>query len=816
MKELTSIDEISNLPCMKERTKHIISVIACAFIMFSFIQTDSTQKNLGRIKSALSRYLSEMYPQKIYVHTDKSNYFANEHIWIKAYLFNAESHEADEKSNHIYVELINPKKIAVQAIRIKMKNGTGKGSFFLQDTITEGIYQIRSYTNRMKNFGSEFFFTKNIEVRNEFKKLQITPKEAKWNNKNIKKLKKNTLQYTIKFFPEGGELLEGLSARVAFKAVNNLGGSADAHGVVKNNKKEVVALINSQHDGMGSFDITPQKNETYTAYIKFNDHRKVEKYEIPNAVQNKIGMKLQTRKNKIFLEVRSNKPPSNDRPANEILIIGHVRGKMYYQTSVNLLDGDSNVSIDESIFPSGIIHFTLFNNRLLPVAERLHFILHDRLIHFSITTQKINDTLELNLESSDESLNDHTFYASLSTMLIDSEEAFTSPENIITKMLLSSDLDGYIENPSYYLDQSIDSVKRHSELLMLTHGWSRFSWSDILENKEMAPEYNFEKGITIEGRITRELFDIPYPGASVKLYIQSSYNDEFETSSGEKGYFKFENLNYYDTVEVKIVTRKSGGGKNLLIDIGQDNDKTIVNYQGNFFSTSTSAMDMSEYRRRKGEEIREMQKKRQKELDSIFSESIHGTPDHVIWGHELSSSYSNLLDAMRGRVPGVDITGNSMIIRGRNTIYGSTDPLLLIDGMPTDFSVINSIPVEDVDRIEILKGPSAAIYGSRGANGVVAIYTKRGQFMKKGEIAFSMLGYHKAERFSMPSEQRINDRKESGKYPLTIYWNPDLQLINNNNITILIPLKAEGKFITVLEGTDMKGNFGSEIMVFEY
>jgi len=207
---------------------------------------------------------------------------------------------------------------------------------------------------------------------------------------------------------------------------------------------------------------------------------------------------------------------------------------------------------------------------------------------------------------------------------------------------------------------------------------------------------------------------------------------------------------------------------------------------------------------------------RQKELDSIFSKSIYGTPDYVIWGDEIPEGCPSILDAIKGRVPGVNVTGNNVTIRGINTILGSTDPLLVVDGVTTSFDAIYSIPVEDVDRIEILKGPSTAMFGSRGANGVIAIYTKHGTFMKKGEISFSMLGYHIVEQYYSPSNKALTNYIDHQQLPITVFWGPEIHIHPDEIIQISFPLVSISKqgLKVDFEGISNQGIPGYSIYYF--
>ena len=172
------------------------------------------------------------------------------------------------------------------------------------------------------------------------------------------------------------------------------------------------------------------------------------------------------------------------------------------------------------------------------------------------------------------------------------------------------------------------------------------------------------------------------------------------------------------------------------------------------------------------------------DLEQPESMKIHGEPDDVVYMKDLPSGCSNLLQALQGRVPGLNISGNRAIIRGINTFYGDTDPLLLVDGVPTDFSTIHMISPEDVERVEILKGPSSAIYGSRGGNGVIAIYTKRGRFMRKGVIDFNMLGYYSAREFYLPKYGETNSEINIDDKETTLYWNPEIRTDSSGKVKI--------------------------------
>lgn len=86
---------------------------------------------------------------------------------------------------------------------------------------------------------------------------------------------------------------------------------------------------------------------------------------------------------------------------------------------------------------------------------------------------------------------------------------------------------------------------------------------------------------------------------------------------------------------------------------------------------------------------------------------------------ESNASYTNIYEMIQGKVPGVQVSGNKITIRGINSINSGTDPLFVVDGIVVNS--IDNISPRQVKSITVLKGSDAAIYGSRGAGGVIMI-----------------------------------------------------------------------------------------------
>ncbi len=152
---------------------------------------------------------------------------------------------------------------------------------------------------------------------------------------------------------------------------------------------------------------------------------------------------------------------------------------------------------------------------------------------------------------------------------------------------------------------------------------------------------------------------------------------------------------------------------------------------------------------------------------------LTGAVSHVDSEVLTQKPVTNINEALQGRVAGVNITrgitpsdDSSIKIRGTNTINSGSSPIYVVDGLVMDnqFGFYNSINVNDVESIEVLKDASAtALYGSRGANGVIVITTKKG---RKGEgtvsydgwVSFSTMG-HRPE--TMSAQETFDLRAEA-------------------------------------------------------
>jgi len=785
---------------IQHKIRHIIPgfIILLGIVLFSFRAGEKASMTpASGISAKLDEYYDKYPQQKVYLHLDKQTYHAGENIWFKVYFLNAKKHTPSSYSNTLVVEVLNSFGNSIMKRILKIKDGYAHGDFTVFDTIPTGLYEIRAYTNWMRNFGDEYFFRRQIDILNPEFSEQLYREDKLANKKLKKKSIRKSAKIDFQFFPEGGNLINGIENRVAFKAINELGLGLDVRGEVFNKKGKLIKEFTSFHKGMGAFTLTPDLNEKYYALIYYGENKK-EKAFLPEPLKSGYAIRADNRNNEeIIVRIKSTYPDP------EITLVGHVRGEVYYNTTTRLESGQANITIPTNLFPTGILQLTLFNQRTEPQSERLVFINHNDFLNIDLETDKetYGSREKITLEIDIRNKKNEPVSGNFSLAVSDHEMNQRTGDfysGIKSYLLLSSDLKGRIENPNYYFEKNTSETRQALDYLMMTHGWRRFIWENVIESVPLEINYPVQKGLTVRGTITREIFNLPLKNLPVTMTILSGFNDVYHARTNNKGEYVFNLPDYRDTINVEITARRESGRKNLVINI----DETEFPESEILYSSYTKEMPI------RGTNTFKPVEEPEPDPNKNPLEGIHGKPDNVIYIDEHLANYKDVFEIIKGRVPGVRVVGNSIQIRGPNSFFLSTEPLYLIDGVYVDANAVASMNPQDIERIEILKGPSSAIYGSRGANGVIAIYTKRGRFMKKGILEFQMLGYHQPREFYSPKYGTEFDFL----YPddrITLFWAPTILTDSLGHAeTVFFSSDRKGTFNIILEGIGPNGHTG--------
>jgi len=237
--------------------KKYIKTSLCLITTAALTVTTAIAQVLPDVQKSFIQYNLNALQEKLFVHTDKSDYTTGELLWFKIYNVDGTYHKPLDLSKVVYIEVLDNNNNAVIQAKIGMKDGTGTGSLFLPVTLPSGNYLLRAYTSWMKNFSPDYYFSKKITIINPLKSPALAPKAV-------------TADYDIQFFPEGGNLVNGLTSVVGFKASDQWGRGTSLTGAILNQKNDTVVKFAPLKFGIGQFVFKPDMNDTYRAVIKIN------------------------------------------------------------------------------------------------------------------------------------------------------------------------------------------------------------------------------------------------------------------------------------------------------------------------------------------------------------------------------------------------------------------------------------------------------------------------------------------------------------------------------------------------------------------
>jgi hypothetical protein len=219
--------------------KRNVKFLPLFFFIVLLMASGEPSDVLQDILRKLQLYHKERPQEKLYLHLDKPFYAAGENVWFKAYVVEASLHSLDSQSSVVYVELIDAAKTVFKRQMFYASGGLTFGDFQLPDTLREGNYAIRAYTNYMKNFGEDFFFIKEFPVLNPLRSHPTSGEPYAADS------------LSLQFFPEGGNLVACGFNRVAFKALSPDGKGFNVEGTIVDENNTVITSFKSQHNGMG-------------------------------------------------------------------------------------------------------------------------------------------------------------------------------------------------------------------------------------------------------------------------------------------------------------------------------------------------------------------------------------------------------------------------------------------------------------------------------------------------------------------------------------------------------------------------------------
>lgn len=788
----------------------IVWTLVIATCSMSIAPAQAQQKDPDSLPAQFSRYQASAFQEKVFVHTDKTFYLAGETLWFKAYDVDAYFNRPMPFSDVIYVEVTGQDRRPVFQARIAVREGAGNGSWSIPASITSGNYILRAYTAWMKNFSPEFYFQQPLSIVNTV------------NASGVDTVRRRA--YDIQFFPEGGHLVQGFGARLAFKVVDQDGNGVDCDGALIDQRKDTLVRFRSNRFGMGSFVFTPQPGEHYIASIKVAGDSTMTR-ELP--VIDRQGYTLQLEeadRDRIKITVRCT-PEQHD---GVVYLFTHTRHLFKNFRTAYLTNGQTVFFIEKAALGDGISHITLFNSAKRPVCERLYFKLPERTMHLAVqglsagypTRQKI----ELSLLTTDPAGQPVTGDLSMSVFLLDSLQSVPQ-QNILNYFLLTSDLRGWIECPQWYFDDPGSATAAALDDLMLTQGWTRFNWENILGGHqpiiEFAPEIN---GPVINGKIIDKRTNLPAPSVMAYLSAPGRYFEFSTAVSRPDGSIHFHTGDWIGKKEL-IIQSNSRTDSNYRVDMGSPfSDKSFPfspaalplhrQWENIITERSVDVQVENSYR------IPERHRYPALAPDTVV---FYGRPDlrYLLADY---TKFATLEEVMKEYVGDVRLRRQSgkFFYRVRNApinLFFEEDPLLLLDGLPVfDADKLLKLDPARIREIDILTrkyftGPleNEGIISYRSLEGDLAGYP-----LDPDAVVIEYNGLQQAREFYTPVyDTKIRTESRLPDFRNQLQWSPAIRTdaAGKSNLSINTSMRA-GKYALVIQGMTRDGLVGATVLTF--
>ena len=571
------------------------------------VDTTSMHSRLVSFARNAAQFSYNYAQEKAYLHFDNTGYFLGESIWFKAYVVNALNLMPSSMSKTLYVELLTQEGSIVTSKKIKLSNGVGSGDFYMPDSLPGGFYEVRAYTRCMLNFGNEVVFSRVFPVYSQpipegkFENRIMEPRENRIENVRENRPYKDKIN--LSFYPEGGTLVKGIPTTVAFKATDKNGFNLNLTGTVFDTQNQRVLTFKTEHDGMGAFFFTPTSTN-YTVRVQVNNNE--ESFKLPVIETSGYVLNVATLAAQPTGKVASKK--SDSTPDSLLLIVNKsadltsmdsmalvltCRGKLLDFRFVQVPKEGLNTYFAKDKLPAGINQFTLYDvqgriqcERLVCIAPNLtaepvktknsktkkaKTATAELFLKTDKKSYKPYEKIKLEIFSTDTaSTNQGTSISVAVRDLQTSDFGNADRTDIVTNLLLASDLKGYINNPGWYFKDNAKETQRGLDLLMLTQGWRRYNWKQMEGMEPFKVIHPIEEGLILDGEVRSVLFKKVRTDVDLLFWMTrglSSYQGR--TLTDTLGRFQFALNDVWDDWELNLRTTLESKVKDYRISLNR-------------------------------------------------------------------------------------------------------------------------------------------------------------------------------------------------------------------------------------------------------
>lgn len=529
---------------------------------------------------------ADAYPrEKAYLHFDNTSYYVGDTIWFKAYVTLAEKQIFSPISRPLYVELVDQTGHVADKQIVKLAQGEGSGQLILPESMLSGYYEVRAYTRWMLAFSEPDYFSRTFPIyklsNSDRLERSISTYELSPSMKNRPEGVKKNL--SLRFFPEGGQLVEGVSSLVAFKAEGKEEGDIKLSGTLYSKEGMKISSFQTLHDGMGYFEYTPSAQP---AVAKVDFEGKKYEFTLPEALPAGYVVKTVNNAGVLSIKVSCNTATPQDTLA---VFISH-QGRPYGYQLVSCRAGmPQEITLLTRKLPKGVVQISLLNRAGNTLCDRFVYLYPRAPLQISPTGLKKvyapYSPIRCKLQMSNAA--GAPVAGKLSVSIRDAlrSDYQEYDNNIFTDLLLTSDLKGYIHQPGYYFTDMSPEKQKALDLLLLIHGWRKYDMSQLAGVTPFTPLQSPEAQLVMNGQVKSTILKNNLKNIALSVFIKEE--EQIITGStvtDENGRFSIPMEDFEGVKEAVLQTRKVGKERNKDASILIDRN----------FSPSTRAYDYKE------------------------------------------------------------------------------------------------------------------------------------------------------------------------------------------------------------------------------
>ena len=509
--------------------------------------------------------------EKAYLHFDNTSYYVGDTIWFKAYVTLAEQQTFSQISRPLYVELVDQTGHIADKQIIKLTQGEGNGQFILPPSMLSGYYEVRAYTRWMLAFNEPQYFSRTFPIyqltNSDKLERSITTYELSSSMENRPSETEEKLN--VRFFPEGGQLVEGVTSQVAFKAESKNEGNIELSGTIYTKEGAEITSFETLHDGMGRFEYTPSAQP---AIAKVDFQGKKYEFTLPHALPNGYVLSTVSNAGALLVRVFCNAATPQDTLA---VFISH-QGRPYVHQLISCRsDAPQEFILPTRKLPAGVLQVSLINRAGNTLCER--FVFANPRAPLQISTKKLKEVYApyapIRCELQIKNAKGEPVSGELSVSIRDGvrSDYLEYDNNIFTDLLLTSDLKGYIHQPGYYFASPSPRKQTELDVLLMVHGWRKYDMSQAISTAPFTPLQLPETQLALNGQVKSTILKNKLKDIALSVIVKK--DDQFITGgtvTDENGRFSIPVEDFEGTTEAVIQTRKVGKERNkdasILID----------------------------------------------------------------------------------------------------------------------------------------------------------------------------------------------------------------------------------------------------------